>query len=124
MSSVHTRELRQVLLLIWVSKLEVCLLRSRYSSYLTQGLQRTRSTFLPLEETSEAGVSVVLLSGRDLVTIASPALAPAWYPEPHHNLSFLLQMIEWKPEMALSIFKVTGASLPKAGREGAGLAMV
>lgn len=59
-SSVHTSELRQILLLIWFSKLEVCLLRSRYSSCLTQGLQRTRSTLLPPEETSEAGISVVL----------------------------------------------------------------
>lgn len=88
-SSVHTSDtLRQILRLIWFSKLEVCLLRSRYSSFLSQGLQRTRSTLLLLEETSEAGISVILLSGRTLVTIASPALAPAWYPGPHHNLSF------------------------------------
>lgn len=83
-SSVHTSDtLRQILLLIWFSKLEVCLLRSN-----SQGLQRTRSTLLLLEETSEAGISVILLSGRALVTIASPSLAPAWYPGLHHNLSF------------------------------------
>lgn len=88
-SSVHTSDtLRQILRLIGFSKPEVCLLRSRYSSCLTRGLQCTRSTLLPLEETSEAGISVILLSGRALGTIASPALAPAWYAGLHHNLSF------------------------------------
>lgn len=79
-SSVHTRELKQILLLICFSKLEVCLLRSRYSSCLTQGLQHTRSTLLPLEETSEAGISVILVSGQDPITIASPALVPRTAP--------------------------------------------